>query len=69
MEDEKPFNFVRILFDGIIAGGTAGVVVESVLYPIYTIMPGFRQATRAGRKIQWKGLYSELAGNLAGVLP
>ncbi|ONK58219.1 uncharacterized protein A4U43_C09F9780 [Asparagus officinalis] len=68
MEDEKPFNFLQILFDGIIAGGTAGVVVESVLYPIDTIKTRL-QAARVGSKIQWKGLYSGLAGNLAGVLP
>ncbi|KAK8717272.1 hypothetical protein V6N13_044546 [Hibiscus sabdariffa] len=37
MEDEKPFDFLRILFEGIIAGGTAGVVVETALYPIDTI--------------------------------
>nr|CAD1843791.1 unnamed protein product [Ananas comosus var. bracteatus] len=41
--------------EGVIAGGTAGVVVET--------------AARGGSKIEWKGLYSGLAGNIAGVLP
>ncbi|EOX92317.1 hypothetical protein QUC31_003575 [Theobroma cacao] len=68
MEEEKPFNFLRILFEGIIAGGTAGVVVETALYPIDTIKTRL-QAARGGGKIVLKGLYSGLAGNLAGVLP
>ncbi|XP_064983192.1 S-adenosylmethionine carrier 1, chloroplastic/mitochondrial-like isoform X2 [Musa acuminata AAA Group] len=34
---EEPFNFLRALCDGVIAGATAGVVVETVLYPIDTI--------------------------------
>ncbi|GMI68632.1 SAM TRANSPORTER1, S-adenosylmethionine carrier 1 [Hibiscus trionum] len=68
MEDEKPFDFLRILFEGIIAGGTAGVVVETALYPIDTIKTRL-QAARGGGKIVLKGLYSGLAGNLAGVLP
>ncbi|XP_065867788.1 uncharacterized protein [Euphorbia lathyris] len=53
---------------GVIAGGTAGVVVETVLYPIDTIKTRL-QAVRGGGKIILKGLYSRLAGNLAGVLP
>ncbi|TYI50461.1 hypothetical protein E1A91_D12G103500v1 [Gossypium mustelinum] len=68
MEEEKPFDFLRILFEGIIAGGTAGVVVETALYPIDTIKTRL-QAARGGGKILLKGLYSGLAGNLAGVLP
>ncbi|KAB2052001.1 hypothetical protein ES319_A12G090200v1 [Gossypium barbadense] len=68
MEEEKPFDFLRILFEGIIAGGTAGVVVETALYPIDTIKTRL-QAARGGGKIVLKGLYSGLAGNLAGVLP
>lgn len=67
-EENKPFDFLRILFEGIIAGGTAGVVVETALYPIDTIKTRL-QAAQAGAKINWKGLYSGLAGNLAGVLP
>uniref|UniRef100_A0A6V7QQ19 S-adenosylmethionine carrier 1, chloroplastic/mitochondrial n=1 Tax=Ananas comosus var. bracteatus TaxID=296719 RepID=A0A6V7QQ19_ANACO len=55
MGEEKPFDFLRTLFEGVIAGGTAGVVVET--------------AARGGSKIEWKGLYSGLAGNIAGVLP
>ncbi|KAG8085363.1 hypothetical protein GUJ93_ZPchr0010g11197 [Zizania palustris] len=54
--------------EGVIAGGTAGVVVETALYPIDTIKTRL-QAARGGSQIQWKGLYSGLAGNLAGVLP
>ncbi|XP_022751009.1 S-adenosylmethionine carrier 1, chloroplastic/mitochondrial [Durio zibethinus] len=68
MEEEKPFNFLRILFEGLIAGGTAGVVVETALYPIDTIKTRL-QAARGGHKIDLTGLYSGLAGNLAGVLP
>ncbi|RWR95622.1 Mitochondrial carrier protein [Cinnamomum micranthum f. kanehirae] len=66
--DEKPFDFFRILCDGVIAGGAAGVVVETALYPIDTIKTRL-QASRGGGKIFLKGLYSGLAGNLAGVLP
>nr|XP_010915071.1 S-adenosylmethionine carrier 1, chloroplastic/mitochondrial [Elaeis guineensis] len=68
MGEQKPFNFFRVLCEGIIAGGTAGVVVEAVLYPIDTIKTRL-QAAHGGSKIHWKGLYSGLAGNLAGVLP
>ncbi|XP_020088471.1 S-adenosylmethionine carrier 1, chloroplastic/mitochondrial-like isoform X2 [Ananas comosus] len=68
MGEEKPFDFLRTLFEGVIAGGTAGVVVETVLYPIDTIKTRL-QAARGGSKIEWKGLYSGLAGNIAGVLP
>uniref|UniRef100_A0A0D9ZY29 Mitochondrial carrier protein n=2 Tax=Oryza TaxID=4527 RepID=A0A0D9ZY29_9ORYZ len=67
-EEEKPFNFLQILCEGVIAGGTAGVVVETALYPIDTIKTRL-QAARGGSQIQWKGLYSGLAGNIAGVLP
>ncbi|KAJ7945316.1 S-adenosylmethionine carrier 1, chloroplastic/mitochondrial [Quillaja saponaria] len=68
IEKEKPFDFFRILFEGVIAGGTAGVVVETALYPIDTIKTRL-QAARGGEKLKLKGLYSGLAGNLAGVLP
>lgn len=68
IEEEKPFNFLQVVLDGIIAGGVAGVVVEAVLYPIDTIKTRL-QAARGGSKIQLKGLYSGLGGNLAGVLP
>ncbi|KAM0933452.1 putative mitochondrial carrier protein [Dioscorea sansibarensis] len=68
MEEEKPFNFFRVLFEGFVAGATAGVVVESALYPIDTIKTRL-QAAHGGSKIHWEGLYSGLAGNLAGVLP
>ncbi|XP_030975241.1 S-adenosylmethionine carrier 1, chloroplastic/mitochondrial [Quercus lobata] len=66
--EEKPFDFFRTLFEGFIAGGTAGVVVETALYPIDTIKTRL-QAARGGGKINLQGLYSGLAGNLAGVLP
>nr|XP_009595343.1 S-adenosylmethionine carrier 1, chloroplastic/mitochondrial isoform X2 [Nicotiana tomentosiformis] len=62
--EEKPFDFLQ----GVIAGGTAGVVVETALYPIDTIKTRL-QAARGGGQIALKGLYSGLAGNLAGVLP
>ncbi|CAN7033747.1 unnamed protein product [Brassica rapa subsp. trilocularis] len=67
-ENENPFDFFRTLFEGFIAGGTAGVVVETALYPIDTIKTRL-QAPRGGGKIVLKGLYSGLAGNIAGVLP
>ncbi|XP_021725390.1 S-adenosylmethionine carrier 1, chloroplastic/mitochondrial-like isoform X4 [Chenopodium quinoa] len=66
--EEKPFDFIQTLIDGIIAGGTAGVVVETALYPIDTIKTRL-QVARGGGQIVLKGLYSGLAGNLAGVLP
>ncbi|XP_042019711.1 S-adenosylmethionine carrier 1, chloroplastic/mitochondrial-like [Salvia splendens] len=66
--EENPFDFLRLLFEGVIAGGTAGVVVETALYPIDTIKTRL-QAARGGGQIILKGLYSGLAGNLAGVLP
>ncbi|TMW98151.1 hypothetical protein EJD97_004436 [Solanum chilense] len=66
--EEKPFDFLRILFEGVIAGGTAGVVVETALYPIDTIKTRL-QVARGGGQIALKGLYSGLLGNLAGVLP
>ncbi|XP_043721291.1 S-adenosylmethionine carrier 1, chloroplastic/mitochondrial-like isoform X2 [Telopea speciosissima] len=66
--EEKPFDFLRVLFEGVIAGGIAGVVVETALYPIDTIKTRL-QAARGGGELLWKGLYSGLAGNLAGVLP
>ncbi|KAI3427515.1 uncharacterized protein J3R85_009572, partial [Psidium guajava] len=68
MGEEKPFDFIRTFFEGVIAGGTAGVVVETALYPIDTIKTRL-QAARGGGKINFQGLYSGLAGNLAGVLP
>ncbi|CAL0325167.1 unnamed protein product [Lupinus luteus] len=66
--EENPFDFLRSLFEGVIAGGTAGVVVETALYPIDTIKTRL-QAARGGEKLVFKGLYSGLAGNLVGVLP
>ncbi|XP_074335778.1 S-adenosylmethionine carrier 1, chloroplastic/mitochondrial isoform X2 [Apium graveolens] len=66
--EEKPFDFLRTLFEGFVAGGTAGVVVETALYPIDTIKTRL-QASRGGGQIILNGLYSGLAGNLAGVLP
>lgn len=68
VQDEKPLDFLRILFEGFIAGATAGVVVETALYPIDTIKTRL-QAAQGGGKIILKGLYSGLSGNLAGVLP
>ncbi|XP_054801402.1 S-adenosylmethionine carrier 1, chloroplastic/mitochondrial-like isoform X2 [Prosopis cineraria] len=66
--ERKPFDLLRTVRDGCIAGGAAGVVVETALYPIDTIKTRL-QAARGGGKIILKGLYSGLAGNLAGVLP
>jgi solute carrier family 25 S-adenosylmethionine transporter 26 len=66
--DGRSFNFLQVLFEGVIAGGAAGVVVETALYPIDTIKTRL-QAAKGGSKIQWKGLYAGLGGNIAGVLP
>ncbi|RZB88529.1 S-adenosylmethionine carrier 1, chloroplastic/mitochondrial-like isoform X2 [Glycine soja] len=66
--EKKPFDFLRVLYDGCIAGGAAGVVVETALYPIDTIKTRL-QVARDGGKIVLKGLYSGLAGNIVGVLP
>ncbi|KAH9757746.1 S-adenosylmethionine carrier 1 [Citrus sinensis] len=67
-EEDKPFNFLHVLFDCAIAGGTAGVFVEAALYPIDTIKTRL-QAAHGGGKINLKGLYSGLVGNLAGAFP
>ncbi|XP_061971058.1 S-adenosylmethionine carrier 1, chloroplastic/mitochondrial-like isoform X4 [Populus nigra] len=66
--ENKPFYFLHAVYEGIIAGGAAGVIAEAVLYPIDTIKTRL-QAVHGGGKINLKGLYSGLAGNLAGVLP
>ncbi|KAM3712158.1 hypothetical protein ACJW31_01G160800 [Castanea mollissima] len=66
--DNKPSDFLRVFYEGFIAGGFAGVVVEAALYPIDTIKTRL-QAAQGGGKIILEGLYSGLAGNLAGVLP
>ncbi|XP_027089484.2 S-adenosylmethionine carrier 1, chloroplastic/mitochondrial-like isoform X1 [Coffea arabica] len=66
--EHDPFDFIRFLYEGAVAGATAGVVVESVLYPIDTIKTRL-QAVHGGGKIILRGLYSGLAGNLVGVLP
>ncbi|KAL0440366.1 UNVERIFIED_CONTAM: putative S-adenosylmethionine carrier 2, chloroplastic, partial [Sesamum latifolium] len=50
-----------------VAGAAAGAVVETALYPIDTIKTRL-QAVRGGAQIILKGLYSGLAGNLAGVI-
>lgn len=68
IQQDKPFDFLRVLFEGAVAGATAGVVAETALYPIDTIKTRL-QAVHGGGKIILKGLYSGLAGNLAGVLP
>ncbi|KAF9609376.1 hypothetical protein IFM89_015673 [Coptis chinensis] len=76
--EQNPVDFLRVLFEGSIAGGAAGVIVETALYPIDTIKTRLQavfigfcqfQAVRGGGKILLKGLYSGLGGNLAGVLP
>ncbi|KAK1693575.1 hypothetical protein QYE76_010272 [Lolium multiflorum] len=66
--DGGSFDFRRLLFDGAIAGAAAGVVVETALYPIDTVKTRL-QAAKGISKIEWKGLYAGLAGNIAGVLP
>ncbi|XP_047256850.1 S-adenosylmethionine carrier 1, chloroplastic/mitochondrial isoform X3 [Capsicum annuum] len=67
-KQHNPFDLLRILYEGAVAGAAAGVVVEAALYPIDTIKTRL-QAVRGGGQIILKGLYSGLAGNLVGVLP
>ncbi|KAG2251146.1 hypothetical protein Bca52824_081282 [Brassica carinata] len=67
-QDDDPCHFLRLLYECLVAGGLAGLVVEAALYPIDTIKTRV-QVARDGGKIIWKGLYSGLGGNLAGVLP
>lgn len=50
------------------AGASAGACVETALYPIDTIKTRL-QAVRGGGAIVWGGLYTGLAGNIAGVIP
>jgi hypothetical protein len=38
-------------------------------HPVKTFSKIVFQAAHGGAKIHWKGLYSGLSGNLAGVLP
>ncbi|PON52682.1 Mitochondrial substrate/solute carrier [Parasponia andersonii] len=65
---DKPFDLLRTLYEGSIAGAAAGVIVEAVLYPIDTIKTRL-QAAHGGGSIILKDLYSGLAGNLVGSLP
>uniref|UniRef100_A0A6N2KSG5 S-adenosylmethionine transporter n=2 Tax=Salix viminalis TaxID=40686 RepID=A0A6N2KSG5_SALVM len=78
--ENKPFYFLHAVYEGMIAGGAAGVIAEAVLYPIdtiktrlqatmITIVHGFHVRLLMVREIILEGLYSGLAGNLAGVLP
>eukprot|EP00475_Leptophrys_vorax_P012275 TRINITY_DN18699_c0_g1_i2.p1 TRINITY_DN18699_c0_g1~~TRINITY_DN18699_c0_g1_i2.p1 ORF type:complete len:373 (-),score=31.20 TRINITY_DN18699_c0_g1_i2:238-1356(-) len=67
-KEEPQKSFARILLEGAVAGGAAGVTVETVLYPIDTIKTRL-QVARAGGGINFKGLYQGLSGNLVGVLP
>lgn len=74
--EEDHFDILRSFYDGAIAGGIAGMVVEGILYPIDTIKTRlqagqafFIKAACGGSQIVLKGLYSGLAANLAGVLP
>ncbi|CAI0457242.1 unnamed protein product [Linum tenue] len=60
---------VENIAEGVIAGGAAGVVVETALYLLRFLCFLMLQAVRGGGQIVWKGLYSGLAGNIAGVLP
>lgn len=66
--EDKKKSFARIVFEGAVAGGTAGVTVETALYPIDTIKTRL-QVARAGGAINFSGLYAGISGNLVGVLP
>ncbi|XP_047982737.1 S-adenosylmethionine carrier 1, chloroplastic/mitochondrial-like [Salvia hispanica] len=67
-KQNNSFDFLGMLYDSAVAGAAAGTVVEAVLYPVDTIKTRL-QAVRGGGEIVLKGLYSGLAGNLAGVIP
>ncbi|CAI5965231.1 unnamed protein product [Closterium sp. NIES-64] len=66
--EEKKKSWPQIILEGAVAGGAAGVTVETALYPIDTIKTRLQVATSGGG-INFKGLYSGLSGNLVGVLP
>ncbi|XP_010542981.1 PREDICTED: probable S-adenosylmethionine carrier 2, chloroplastic isoform X2 [Tarenaya hassleriana] len=68
VKQDDPSRFLSLFYESVIAGGTAGVIVEAALYPIDTIKTRL-QAAHDGGKIILKGLYSGLGGNLVGVLP
>ncbi|CAL5219650.1 g1530 [Coccomyxa viridis] len=65
----------RLALGNMAAGGTAGALVEAVLYPLDTIKTRLQTATsEKSMRALWKAggnkaLYSGLMGNLAGVLP
>ncbi|GAA0165837.1 mitochondrial carrier protein [Lithospermum erythrorhizon] len=67
-QQQNPINYLRVLYEGAVAGAAAGVVVEAALYPIDTIKTRL-QAAHGGGKLVLRNLYSGLAGNLFGVLP
>ncbi|XP_022750165.1 S-adenosylmethionine carrier 1, chloroplastic/mitochondrial-like isoform X2 [Durio zibethinus] len=46
--DENPFDFFRVFYESVIAGATAGVVVEATLYPIDTIKTRLQTAGALG---------------------
>ncbi|GAQ79393.1 mitochondrial substrate carrier family protein [Klebsormidium nitens] len=64
---KKEFT-VQDLLIGAVSGGAAGVSVETALYPIDTIKTRLQVLSKGG-SLSFKGLYSGLSGNLAGVLP
>ncbi|XP_050211624.1 S-adenosylmethionine carrier 1, chloroplastic/mitochondrial-like [Mercurialis annua] len=64
-EDSCKFS---VFYNGLIAGGIAGAVADTALYPVDTIRTRM-QAAHGGRKIMLKGLYSGLTGNLVGSIP
>lgn len=59
---------VTDVIGNMLSGGIAGATVESALYPLDTLKTRL-QARTPGTSIQLKGLYSGLAGNIAGVIP
>ncbi|XP_040371590.1 probable S-adenosylmethionine carrier 2, chloroplastic isoform X4 [Rosa chinensis] len=65
MQDDKPFDLLRTLFEGVIAGGTAGVVVETALYPIDTIKTRLQAH---GLLSMWYGGFKILSHYLASYL-
>lgn len=67
-EDDQEMSAARKALSYMLAGGIAGAVVETSLYPIDTIKTRL-QAARAGQGFRWGGLYKGLPGNICGVFP
>lgn len=78
-KEEKRHSDLRITVNNLLAGAIAGGSVESALYPLDTIktrLQALRGSVSAKEQLKAlkgsggvRGMYSGLAGNLAGVIP